>query len=228
MANSFAGQGQGFTRVNGIPGGSIDFLVDGATASERYTNELQRLPQPLPTIQEIRVNTANTNAEYSRPGVVEVVTKSGSNSFHGQIFELNQNNHLAANSFHQKSVSFLTRNEYGFNLGGPVLLPKLYNGRNKTFFFFDYEQIRQRSAASQNFYTVPEAPWKAGDFSTFKDGTGVPITIYDPLSTARNPTTGSYTRIALHRKQAPGERHEPHRPEDCQLPAGSKHRHEMV
>ncbi|WP_321475577.1 TonB-dependent receptor [uncultured Paludibaculum sp.] len=194
VANSFAGQGQGYTRVNGIPGGSIEFLVDGATASERYTNELQRLPQSLPTIQEIRVNTANTNAEYSRPGVVEVVTKSGSNSFHGQIFELNQNNHFAANSFHQQTVSFLTRNEYGFNLGGPVLLPKIYNGRNKTFFFFDYEQIRQRSAASQNFYTVPDAAWKAGDFATFKDATGVPITIYDPLSTAKDPATGSYTR----------------------------------
>ena len=196
VANGFAGQGAGYTRVNGIPGGSMDYLVDGATASERYTNELQRLPQALPTIQEIRVNTSNTNAEYSRPGVVEVVTKSGSNQFHGQFFELNQNDHFAAKSFHQKSVNFLVRNEYGFNLAGPVFLPKIYNGHNKTFFFFDYERIHQRSAASQNLYTVPEAPWKAGDFSTFKDGTGVPILIYDPLSTVKDQATGSYNRTA--------------------------------
>ena len=70
VSNSFAGQGQGFTRVNGIPGGSLEYLVDGSSASERYTNELQRLPQPIPTIQEIKVNTSNMNAEYSRPGVV--------------------------------------------------------------------------------------------------------------------------------------------------------------
>lgn len=194
VANSFAGQGAGYTRVNGIPGGSMDYLVDGATASERYTNELQRLPQALPTIQEIRVNTSNTNAEYSRPGVVEVVTKSGTNQFHGQVFELNQNNHFAAKSFHQKNVNFLVRNEYGFNIGGPVLLPKIYNGHNRTFFFFDYERIHQRSAASQNLYTVPLPAWKTGDFSTFTDSTGVPITIYDPLSTVKDPVTGSYVR----------------------------------
>ncbi|MGE5645397.1 MAG: TonB-dependent receptor [Acidobacteriota bacterium] len=194
VSNGFAGQGQGYTRVNGIPGGSIEYLVDGASASERYTNELQRLPQALPTIQEIRINTSNTNAEYSRPGMVEVATKSGSNDFHGEVFELNQNNHFAGKSFHQQTVNFLVRNEYGFNLAGPVWFPKLYNGRNKTFFFFDYEKIHQRSAASQNFYTVPDAPLKAGDFSNFVDSTGQLIKIYDPLSTAYDPATGSYTR----------------------------------
>jgi hypothetical protein len=194
VSNNFAGQGGGYTRVNGIPGGSIDYLVDGSTAAERYTNELQRLPQALPTIQEIRVNTSNANAEFNRPGMVEVVTKSGSNSFHGQLFELNQNNHLAANSFHQKSVAFLVRNEYGGNLAGPVLIPKLYNGRNKTFFFFDYEGIKQRSAASSNFYTVPLPAWKGGDFSTYTDDSGHMIKVYDPLSTRLDPATGSYVR----------------------------------
>ena len=139
VSAGFSGQGQGYTRVNGIPGGSIDYLVDGMSASERYTNELQRLPQPIPTIQEIKVSTANSNAEYSRPGMVEVVTKSGSNQFHGELFELNQNSALAAKSFHQQSVNFLVRNEFGGNFSGPVWLPKIYNGKNKTFFFFDAE-----------------------------------------------------------------------------------------
>ncbi len=193
VSNSFAGQGQGYTRVNGIPGGSLDYMVDGQTASERYTNELQRLPQPIPTIQEIKVQTSNTNAEFSRPGMVEVVTKSGTNEFHGQLFELYQGSSLAAKVFHQQSVNFLVHNEFGGNISGPVWLPKVYNGRNKTFFFFDAEAIRQSSAAQER-YTVPLPSWKGGNFAGYTDSNGSPVTIYDPLTTRYEPTTGSYIR----------------------------------
>src|SRR4051812_3059232 len=193
VSAGFSGQGQGYTRVNGIPGGSIDYLVDGMSASERYTNELQRLPQPIPTIQEIKVSTANANAEYSRPGMVEVVTKSGTNQFHGELFELNQNSALSAKSFHQQSVNFLVRNEFGGNLSGPVWIPKIYNGKNKTFFFVDAEWIRQRSAASER-YAVPTAAMKNGDFSGYTDESGNLIRVYDPLTTHFDPATGSYVR----------------------------------
>jgi hypothetical protein len=196
VSNSYAGQGQGYTRVNGIPGGSMDYLVDGMTASERYTNELQRLPQSLATIQELKIDTSNTSAEYSRPGMVEIVTKSGTNEFHGQLFELYQTSDLAAKVFHQQSVNFLVHNEFGGNFSGPVLLPKIYNGKNKTFFFFDAEGIRQSSAAQER-YTVPEANWKQGDLSNYVDSTGQPVTIYDPLTTSFDPATGSYVRSAF-------------------------------
>ena len=205
VANSFAGQGQGFTRVNGIPGGSIDYLVDGMTASERYTNELQRLPQALPTIQELKVSTANANAEYSRPGMVEVVTKGGSNEFHGQLFELNQNSAYSAKSFHQQTVNFLTRNEFGGNFSGPVWIPKIYKGTNKTFFFVDAEGIRQRSAASES-YIVPLPAWKSGDFSTYTDDSGNLIKVYDPLSTRYDPTTKSYVRTQFAGNKLPTDR----------------------
>lgn len=161
VSNSFAGQGQGYARVNGIRGVSMDYQVDGMTASERYTNELQRLPQPLPTIQELKVDTSNTGAQYSRPGMVEVVTKSGTNQFHGQAFELYQGNALAAKQFHQQSTNFLVHNEFGGNLAGPVWIPKLYNGKDKTIFFVDAEGIRQ-SAAAQERYALPEANWEGG------------------------------------------------------------------
>lgn len=205
VSNNFAGQGQGYTRVNGIPGGSMDYLVDGSTAAERYTNELQRLPQSLPTIQEVRVNTANANAEYSRPGVVEVVTKSGTNAFHGQLFELNQNNALLAKAFHQQTVNFLVRNEFGGNFAGPVLVPKLYNGRNKTFFFFDLEGIRQRSLASES-YIVPLPAWKKGDFSTYKDDGGNLIKVYDPLSTRYDAARKTYVRDPFPGNALPSQR----------------------
>ncbi len=208
VANGFGGQGGQYTRVNGIPGGSMDYLVDGQTASERYTNELQRLPQPLPTIQEIKVTTANGDAEYSRPGMVEVVTKSGTNEYHGELFELYQGNDLQAKSFHQDFVSFLVHNEFGGNVGGPIWIPKVYNGKDKTFFFVDAEGIRQRSLA-QEFETVPQKAWKAGDFSTYTDNQGAPVTIYDPTTTRFDPTTGSYVRTPFPGNVIPSNRINP-------------------
>ncbi len=208
VSNGFAGQGQGYTRVNGVPGGSIDYLVDGMTASERYTNELQRLPQALPTIQELKVSTSNTNAEYSRAGMVEVVTKSGGNQFHGQLYELNQNNALAAKDFHQTFVSHLVRNEFGGNVSGPVRIPWLYNGKDKTFFFFDGEGIKQRNAASES-YIVPLANWKKGDFSNYTDDSGHLIRIYDPLTTKYDPATKSYVRTQFPGNMIPASRLNP-------------------
>ncbi|MGI4852601.1 MAG: carboxypeptidase regulatory-like domain-containing protein [Janthinobacterium lividum] len=193
VANGFAGQGNNYTRVNGIPGGSMDYLIDGQTASERVTNELQRTPQPLPTIQELKVTTSNGSAEYSRPGVVEVVTKSGTNQLHGQFFELNRISALQAKTLGQTSVNSLVHNEFGGNLGGPVMIPKLYNGKDKSFFFVDLEGIRERSAA-QARYTVPEKNWKTGDFSNFVDSQGAPVVIYDPLTTRYDPASKSYVR----------------------------------
>jgi hypothetical protein len=208
VANGFGGQGGGYTRVNGIPGGSMDYLVDGQTASERYTNELQRLPQPLPTIQELKVTTANGDAEYSRPGMVEVVTKSGTNDFHGELFELNQNNALEAKSFHQQFVNFLVHNEFGGNLGGPVWIPKIYNGKNKTFFFVDAEAIRQRSVAEEQ-EVLPLPAWKAGDFSTYTDSQGAPVTIYDPATTRLDPASGTYVRTPFAGNVIPKDRINP-------------------
>ncbi|HEU0123335.1 MAG TPA: TonB-dependent receptor [Bryobacteraceae bacterium] len=205
VAGGFAGQGASYTRVNGIPGGSVDYLVDGMSASERYTNELQRLPQSLPTIQEIKVSTSNAGAEYSRPGMVEVVTKSGTNDFHGQLFELNQNSKFAAKNYRQQTVNFLVRNEFGGNIAGPVLLPKLYDGRNRTFFFFSMEGIRQRSAASER-YIVPTAAMKGGDFSGYTDDAGNVIRVYDPLSTRRDPVTGAYVRTPFTGNRLPADR----------------------
>lgn len=208
VAGGFAGQGNNYTRVNGIPGGSMDYLVDGQTASERTTNELQRTPQPLPTIQELKITTSNGSAEYSRPGVVEVATKSGTNQLHGQFFELNRISALAAKTIGQTSVNSLVHNEFGGNLGGPVVIPKLYNGRDKTFFFVDVEGIRERSAANAR-YTVPQANWKTGDFSNFVDSQGAPVIIYDPLTTRYDPASKSYVRSPFPGNRIPTSRINP-------------------
>ena len=149
----------------------MDYLVDGASAAERYTNELQRLPQPIPTIQEIKINTANTTAEYSRPGVVEVVTKSGGNELHGQLSSCSKTIISPLTNSTRSLSNFLVRNEFGGNISGPVVIPKLYNGKNKTFFFFDMEGIPRGRRVSES-YIVPLPAWKQGDFSTYTDDAG--------------------------------------------------------
>ena len=184
VAGGIGGSGAGNTRINGLPPGSVDFLVDGQTATNRNTNELQNNPQPSPTFQEVKVITSNGNAQYSRPGVVELVTKSGTNHFHGQIYELNQNNHLQAKTYlSQKNVPYLQHNEYGFQLGGPVWFPKIYNGRNKTFFFFDAEWIKQNANAVINAYLPTQSELGGNLSDVLNAGTGAKLTIYDPLTT---------------------------------------------
>lgn len=208
VAGSYGGAGAGNTRINGLPPGSVNFQVDGQSVTNRNTNELQDNPQPTPTFQELKVITSNGDAQYSSPGVVEMVTKSGTNHFHGQIYELNQNNHLQAKIFNQRAaVPYLQHNEYGFQVGGPVWLPKIYNGRNKTFFFVDMEWIKQNANQVEQ-YTIPTLDQRHGDLSTVfgpdpsGTGPGVPITIYDPLSTvpgtfARTPFSYNGTANAL-------------------------------
>jgi hypothetical protein len=195
VANSYGGQGGGYTRVDGIPGGSITFLVDGQSANDRFTNDLQATPQALQTIKELKVTTSNGSAEYATPGVVEVVTKGGTNQFHGAVHEIYQTGGFEAQGFNALT-SHLVHNEYGGEFGGPVLLPKLYNGRNKTFFFFDVEkQIQHKLGADGEL--VPQTDWTQGDFHDYIDVNGAPVTIYDPLTGVYDPTTKVVTRTAF-------------------------------
>ncbi len=207
VANNVGGSGAGNTRINGMPPGSVDFLVDGQSMANRNTNELQVNAQPSPTYQEVKVITSNGNAQYGAPGIVELVTKSGTNQFHGQIYELNQNNHLQATSYYKgPSVKFLQHNEYGAQLGGPIWFPKIYNGRNKTFFFVDLEWIKQNANQAEQ-YTVPTLSERKGDLSTvFAGGSAAPITLYDPLTTIPGPP---YTRSTFAGNIIPSDRLNP-------------------
>src|SRR6185437_4890224 len=106
------------------------------------------------------------------------------NQFHGQAFELNQNTLLQARTFNSgPSIPYLQHNEYGGQLGGPVWIPKIYNGKNRTFFFFDYEGIRTNGNVAVN-YRVPTAAMRTGDLSSLLDGNGNPILVYDPNTTS--------------------------------------------
>ncbi len=179
-----------------------DVLLDGVTVSTQEHNSGIQGFQFVPTIesvQEFKVQTNSFSPEYgmSGPAVINMVTKSGTNDLHGDLFEFNRNASLTANSFFSNmqggTVGHYVYNQFGGTVGGPVYIPKVYNGRNKTFFFFHYERIKIPGSTWSEIDTVPTVPQKNGDFSQTVDASGNPITIYDP-TTVHQDTSGNWAR----------------------------------
>ncbi len=178
-------------RINGGRGATNDILIDGAANTGTYNNQVSSIPQ-VDALQEFKVNTSPYAAEFGRTGggVISFAIRSGTNGFHGSLHEFLRNSVLDANGFNsnragQAKPSF-KRNQYGFTFGGPAWVPKLYNGRNRTFFFVAYEGLRERSLASFTG-TVPTALERTGDFSRSLDASGKLIQIYDPRTTRLDP-----------------------------------------
>jgi len=153
---------------------ATSFSLDGiSTQLPRFGGPSRDLFPSVEGISEFRVNTASNSAEYSQPTDLTVISKSGSNDFHGGAYwyfqrqDFNQKDQIAGN------VPTGDANDFGVSFGGPVLFPHVYNGKNRTFFFFDYEGVRlNQNGLIQTF--TPPSQWRTGDFSA----TGV--TIIDP------------------------------------------------
>ena len=167
--------------------------LDGSPVNGSYINITALIPTQ-DSLQEFKVATNNLSPEYGRfaGGVVNFTTKSGSNDLHGEAWEFLRNRDLDANSFFSNSNGTprgaFTQNQFGFNLGGPVYVPKIYDGRNKTFFFVDYEGFRLRQGGSYT-ETVPTAAERSGNLSALAASQGV--SIYDPLTTCGTGAPGT-------------------------------------
>jgi hypothetical protein len=154
------------------------------------------VPSP-DAVEEVTVQTHTYDAQYghSSGAVVNAVLKGGTNDLHGSVYEFFRNNVLNANSFAGNAArnprGVMRWNQPGFVVDGPLRIPKLYNGRDKTFFMFNMEWIRNASPLP---YTAsyPTQAERNGDFTTLVNSTGAPITIYDPLTTTL--TNGQYLR----------------------------------
>lgn len=175
--------------TNGSRQFQTSFQLDGGNNVDEYTN--LNAPFPFPdALQEFSVQTSNYSAEYGQNagGVVNIITKSGTNGLHGDGFEFVRNAEFNARNYFAATRDQLKRNQYGGTAGGPVVLPKLYNGKDRTFFFFGYQgtQIRNLQGAQSAF--VPTPANLAGDFSAILDANspGNPLkkatTILDPLT----------------------------------------------
>ena len=199
--------------VNGGQEGTGDVLLDGVSATvDAGQNGLTTLAASpsVDSVQEFRIQTNNFAAEYGRSGagMITIVTKSGTNQVHGTAFEFLRNSTLDSNNFFANRAGIpltsFKRNQFGGSFSGPVVLPKVYNGHSRTFFFVDYEGLRLRSAnlAQQ---TVPTALERLGDFSQTFNTNGSLRQIYDPSSTRPDPTQAANSGISV-RDPVPGNK----------------------
>ena len=139
-------------------------------------------------------------AKYTRPVNVVVSTKSGTDRLHGTAYETIRNSAIGVARRRQDTFTkapHLVRNEFGFNAGGPVIIPKLYNGKKRTFWFVNYEALRLAQTSTVT-YNLPTAAMRNGDFSGLVDSQNRLQVLYDPLSTGPGP---NYQRRSLHRKR---------------------------
>ncbi len=162
---------QGNIALAGATANMVGYSVDGISTANIWTSSASTNPYPSSEgISELKVTAFNNSAEFSQVGDVTFTTKGGTNDLHGSLFEYLQNDALDA-----KILNFTTRaqkhfNTFGGSLGGPIEVPHLYNGKNKTFFFVDYEGNRKRTSQPEQ-YLVPTAAERAGNLSDLGGGT---------------------------------------------------------
>ncbi|MCC7498371.1 MAG: TonB-dependent receptor [Bryobacterales bacterium] len=173
--------------VNGIRDTANRYFIDGVESmdGDAFT---YAFPPSIDSLEEFKVETSTYSAESgASPGAqVNLITKSGTNDYHFTLWEFNRNDALTDtyDAIGNKSLKSgrLNRNQFGANLGGPVWFPKLYNGKNRTFFFFNWEYGLQALGAVAGYAIVPTDAQRSGDLSGLVDArSGAPITLMDPL-----------------------------------------------
>jgi hypothetical protein len=196
LGNANGPAGSSTIKVNGSPATSYKVMVDGQdiTSSIDPSHTLEQQPG-VEMMQEVALQSSNFAAEFGQVqgGLFNFTSKSGTNEVHGSAYSYFRNEALNASTPFTHQHPQTRVEDWGFTIGGPVYIPKVYNGRNKTFFFFNWEKYENVSTAA-TYITMPTAAMRRGDFSSIltgrqlgTDGLGRPIlenAIYDP-STAR-------------------------------------------
>ncbi len=205
-------------RINGGPAYGNQFFLDGAVNSAPVHNEIAVVPMS-DAVEEFRVETSSLKAEFGQTsgGVINVVTKMGGNEFRGSLYEFLRNDVLdARNAFATQPdprtgriKQVLRYNQYGGTVGGPVWIPKVYDGRNRTFFFTGYEQWRWRATGSPRLGTVAVPEFRTGNFTNLRDGQGRQIPLFDPSTTRQNPAGAGFVRDPLPNNIVPSSRIDP-------------------
>lgn len=169
------------TVAGGSNTGSVAFSLDGVTNQLAWIERGFGEWPPLDGLQEFRVITSSATAEFGKANQIIAVTRGGTNELHGTLLAFNRNRFLAAKNFFATGLPLpqFNRNEFGGNVSGPVVIPKLYSGKDRTFFFFNYEGFRRRQAQIRS-NQVATQKMRGGDFSEFRS-------ITDPLTGAPFP-----------------------------------------
>jgi len=167
--------GDNTLRINGLPSSSQAIRIEGQDATNGMWRQITQINQSgVDAIQEVSIQTSNFAAEFGQAGggYFNYTMKSGTNQFHGSAYDYVNDDVFNAgtpftddgNGGHIKNA--LHRNDYGFTLGGPILIPKVYDGHDKTFFFFNFEQFRESTTTATSIATVPTAAYRAGSFAS--------------------------------------------------------------
>jgi Carboxypeptidase regulatory-like domain/TonB-dependent Receptor Plug Domain len=208
-----AGQSTDF-RINGGRSAQAEYYVDGTAVTTGYAHNVPASIPSMEAVGEFNVVTNGLSAEYGRlsGGGVVLMTRSGTNQFHGSLYEYLRNQDLNANTWssnrYGEPIGVFHDNVFGGTFGGPVAIPKVYNGHDKTFFFFNYEGTRHVSGSNATLAGVPTALEREGNFSQSLIGNGVPVTVFD-TATGVTTSTGDVVRQPFPNNIVPLTRFDP-------------------
>jgi hypothetical protein len=200
--------------INGGQAHSAEVHIDGVPATAGLFNSITTIPS-VDSTQEFKVESNNLSAEWGRfsGGVLNVSSRSGTNEFHGTLFEFFRNSALDANEFFNsaagREIPPFRMNQFGFAAGGPVRLGRLYDGRNRTFFFGDFQGTRWRRGEVFTT-TLPTPEERAGNYTQTRNTAGQMIVVYDPVTTRPDPARpGQYIRDPFPGNTLPSGRIDP-------------------
>jgi len=181
--------GNGNISIGGSTSSQIQYSVDGAsTVNIRQNGALGNMNPSSELIAEFKVTQYNNNAEFGQVGDVTITTKSGGNSFHGSAFEYFQNSGLDATTYGFSSKAHKDFNTFGGSFSGPITIPNIYDGKNKSFFFADFEGNRRRFATPEQ-YSVPTLAMRQGDVSNLPGGAALDPTTNQPFVNSQIPVS---------------------------------------
>jgi outer membrane receptor protein involved in Fe transport len=190
-------------QLNGGRTSAVDYYVDGGVVNSGQGNRLTNQVPSMDAVSEFKVVTSGISAEFSRisGGYVTLVTKGGTNDYHGSVYEYMFNDMFNANAWDQNAINakkaHFRQNDFGFTLGGPITIPHVYDGHSKTFFFVDNEYLKRTNAGTVSLNSVPNALERSGDLSqsTYQ---GKVYLMYDPYGPqVFNQSKGLWERTGL-------------------------------
>jgi len=212
-----AAEAKGSGQQLSIGGGQVaqwDATLDGYSVGTNRSGDTAEAALNTPSVEGLTEFTVDTNgfkAEYGQAGggVLTFASKSGTNAFHGSAYDFLRNEKLDARGFFASSRSIYRQNDYGATAGGPIYIPKIYDGRNKSFFFVSFEGFRNRVGANASILSIPTPEMYNGDFRNWVNASNQLIQVYDPSTTRANPNGTGFIRDAFAGNQVPASRFSP-------------------
>lgn len=211
-AKQAAGTGVGEDNAFSLGGGQVaafGITLDGVSANIARFSSVSLVAVNTPSLDAITEFTVETNgfkAEFGRAqgGTMTFTSKSGTNEVHGTAYEFVRNDAFDARRFFEAKRGSYKQHDFGFSIGGPVWIPRLYDGRNKTFYFVAGEWFRNRVGAASQYFSVPNAEMYQGDFGNWVDDAGRKLPVYDPSTT--RPSGAGFVRDAFPNNMIPQTR----------------------